>query len=124
KINTWAERQADNKRKSDDTARNNQNQQLNKRHNTGRAYATGNGGRRPYRGPRPLKDCPKWKNNNNPTGNIRLEMPRLSKGVCRGQSGATPTNNVGTVNVLPKQPYASILFDTVVPIGVLYLTAI
>ncbi|GJX88330.1 hypothetical protein Tco_0340344 [Tanacetum coccineum] len=27
KINTWAERQADNKRKSDDTARNNQNQQ-------------------------------------------------------------------------------------------------
>ncbi|GKF54416.1 hypothetical protein Tco_0161326, partial [Tanacetum coccineum] len=28
KINIWAERQADNKRKSDDTARNNQNQQL------------------------------------------------------------------------------------------------
>ncbi|GJS17541.1 putative reverse transcriptase domain-containing protein [Tanacetum coccineum] len=38
KINTWAERQADNKRKSDDTARNNQNQQPNKRQNTGRAY--------------------------------------------------------------------------------------
>ncbi|GKB12645.1 hypothetical protein Tco_0846568 [Tanacetum coccineum] len=31
KINTWAERQAGNKRKSDDTARNNQNQQPNKR---------------------------------------------------------------------------------------------
>ncbi|GKF53985.1 hypothetical protein Tco_0160895 [Tanacetum coccineum] len=30
KINTWAERQANNKRKSDDTARNNQNQQPNK----------------------------------------------------------------------------------------------
>ncbi|GJX78750.1 putative reverse transcriptase domain-containing protein [Tanacetum coccineum] len=54
KINTWAERQADNKRKSDDTARNNQNQQPNKRQNTGRAYATGNGDRRPYGGPRPL----------------------------------------------------------------------
>ncbi|GKD94290.1 putative reverse transcriptase domain-containing protein [Tanacetum coccineum] len=54
KINTWAERQADNKRKSDDTARNNQNQQLNKRQNTGRAYAAGNGDRRPYQGPRPL----------------------------------------------------------------------
>ncbi|GJX10718.1 putative reverse transcriptase domain-containing protein [Tanacetum coccineum] len=53
KINTWAERQADNKRKSDDTARNNQNQQPNKRQNTGRAYAAGNG-RRPYEGPRPL----------------------------------------------------------------------
>ncbi|GJX50998.1 putative reverse transcriptase domain-containing protein [Tanacetum coccineum] len=54
KINTWAERQADNKRKSDDTARNNQNQQPNKRQNTGRAYAAGNGDRKPYRGPKPL----------------------------------------------------------------------
>ncbi|GJV20684.1 putative reverse transcriptase domain-containing protein [Tanacetum coccineum] len=54
KINTWAERQADNKRKSDDTARNNQNQQPNKRQNTRRAYAAGNGDRRPYEGPRPL----------------------------------------------------------------------
>ncbi|GJU28617.1 hypothetical protein Tco_1167238 [Tanacetum coccineum] len=54
KINTWAERQADNKRKSDDTARNNQNQQPNKRQNTRRAYAIGNGDRRPYGGPKPL----------------------------------------------------------------------
>ncbi|GJR28697.1 putative reverse transcriptase domain-containing protein [Tanacetum coccineum] len=54
KINTWAERQADNKRKFDDTARNNQNQQPNKRQNTRRAYAVGNGDRRPYEGPRPL----------------------------------------------------------------------
>ncbi|GJR96597.1 putative reverse transcriptase domain-containing protein [Tanacetum coccineum] len=46
--------QADNKRKSDDTARNNQNQQPNKRQNTGRAYAAGNGDRRPYGGPKPL----------------------------------------------------------------------
>ncbi|GKF57723.1 putative reverse transcriptase domain-containing protein, partial [Tanacetum coccineum] len=37
KINTWAERQVDNKRKSDDTARNNQNQQPNKRQNTGKS---------------------------------------------------------------------------------------
>ncbi|GKE93165.1 putative reverse transcriptase domain-containing protein, partial [Tanacetum coccineum] len=41
KINTWAERQA-------------QNQQPNKRQNTGRAYAAGNDDRRPYGGPRPL----------------------------------------------------------------------
>ncbi|GKB96433.1 putative reverse transcriptase domain-containing protein, partial [Tanacetum coccineum] len=54
KINTWAERLADNKRKSDDTARNNQNQQPNKRQNTGRAYAAGNDDMRPYGGPRPL----------------------------------------------------------------------
>ncbi|GKC40542.1 putative reverse transcriptase domain-containing protein, partial [Tanacetum coccineum] len=54
KINTWAERQADNKRKTDDTARNNQNQQPNKRQNTRRAYAAGNGDRKPYGGPKPL----------------------------------------------------------------------
>ncbi|GKD17210.1 hypothetical protein Tco_1206368, partial [Tanacetum coccineum] len=34
--------------------KNNQNQQANKRQNTRRAYATGNGDRRPYEGPRPL----------------------------------------------------------------------
>ncbi|GKF95404.1 hypothetical protein Tco_0288139, partial [Tanacetum coccineum] len=48
KINTWAERQANKKRKSDDTARNNQNQQPNKRQNTRRAYAARNGDKRPY----------------------------------------------------------------------------
>nr|GEV57632.1 hypothetical protein [Tanacetum cinerariifolium] len=52
KINTWAERQADNKRKSDDTIRNN-HQQPNKRQNSGRAYAVGNGDKRAYKGPRP-----------------------------------------------------------------------
>nr|GFA43984.1 hypothetical protein [Tanacetum cinerariifolium] len=39
--------------KSDDTTQNN-HQQLNKRQNTGRAYAVGNGDRRAYEGPRPL----------------------------------------------------------------------
>nr|GEY85589.1 hypothetical protein [Tanacetum cinerariifolium] len=53
KINTWAEGQAENKRKSDDTTRNN-HQQPNKRQNTRRAYATGNGDRRASEGPRPL----------------------------------------------------------------------
>nr|GEW92166.1 putative reverse transcriptase domain-containing protein [Tanacetum cinerariifolium] len=43
---------ADNKRKSDDTTRNN-HQQPNKRQNTGRAYVAGNGDRRAYEGPRP-----------------------------------------------------------------------
>nr|GFB43223.1 hypothetical protein [Tanacetum cinerariifolium] len=64
KINTWVECQADNKRKSNETTRNN-HQQPNKRQNTGRAYAAGNGNRRAYKGPRPLctkcnyhHDCP------------------------------------------------------------------
>nr|GEX11109.1 hypothetical protein [Tanacetum cinerariifolium] len=43
--NTWAERQAENKRKVDDTFRSNQSQQQqqNKRQNTGRAYTVGSG---------------------------------------------------------------------------------
>nr|GEV96332.1 reverse transcriptase domain-containing protein [Tanacetum cinerariifolium] len=57
--NTWAERQAENKRKFDDTSRNNQSQQQqqNKRQNTGRAYTTRSGEKKPYGGSKPL--CPK-----------------------------------------------------------------
>ncbi|GKB32921.1 reverse transcriptase domain-containing protein, partial [Tanacetum coccineum] len=57
RINTFAERQAENKRKFEDTPRNNQNQQQNKRQNTGRAYAAGNGDKKPYEGTKRL--CPK-----------------------------------------------------------------
>ncbi|GJS55771.1 putative reverse transcriptase domain-containing protein [Tanacetum coccineum] len=57
RINTLAERQAENKRKIEDTPRNNQTQQPNKRQNTGRAYAAGNGDGRPYEGAKPR--CPK-----------------------------------------------------------------
>ncbi|GJU84506.1 putative reverse transcriptase domain-containing protein [Tanacetum coccineum] len=51
---------ADNKRKSDDTSQDNNNQirQPNKRQNTRRAYAIGNDDRRPYGGSRPL--CSKY----------------------------------------------------------------
>ncbi|GJV55073.1 putative reverse transcriptase domain-containing protein [Tanacetum coccineum] len=53
------ERQAENKRKLENTSRNNQNQQQqqNKRQNTGRAYTAGSGDKKPYGGSRPL--CPK-----------------------------------------------------------------
>nr|GFA80672.1 hypothetical protein [Tanacetum cinerariifolium] len=44
----YAERQADNKRKFEDIARNNQNHQPNKRQNTGQAYTAGNGDRKLY----------------------------------------------------------------------------
>ncbi|GJT03437.1 putative reverse transcriptase domain-containing protein [Tanacetum coccineum] len=57
RINTLAERQTENKRRLEDTPRNNQNQQPNKRQNTGRAYAAGNGDRKPYEGTKPR--CPK-----------------------------------------------------------------
>ncbi|GKB38514.1 putative reverse transcriptase domain-containing protein [Tanacetum coccineum] len=62
-VNTLAERQTENKRKIEDTPRNNQTQQPNKRQNTGRAYAAGNGDRRPYEGAKPR--CPKCNFNHN-----------------------------------------------------------
>nr|GEU29622.1 reverse transcriptase domain-containing protein [Tanacetum cinerariifolium] len=54
--NSWAERQAGNKRKVDDTSRSNQSQQQqpNKRQNTGRAYTAGSGEKKPYERSKPL----------------------------------------------------------------------
>ncbi|GJT94961.1 putative reverse transcriptase domain-containing protein [Tanacetum coccineum] len=56
RVNTIAERQAENKRKFESTSRNNQNQQQQqiKRQNTGRAYTAGSGDKKPYGGSRPL----------------------------------------------------------------------
>ncbi|GJR70231.1 putative reverse transcriptase domain-containing protein [Tanacetum coccineum] len=56
RVNTIAERQAENKRKFENTSRNNQNQQQqqNKRQNTGQAYTAGNSDRKSYAGSKPL----------------------------------------------------------------------
>nr|GEZ17705.1 reverse transcriptase [Tanacetum cinerariifolium] len=53
---SYAERQAENKRKVNDTFRSNQSQQQqhNKRQNTGRAYTAGSGEKKPYEGSKPL----------------------------------------------------------------------
>ncbi|GJS31410.1 putative reverse transcriptase domain-containing protein [Tanacetum coccineum] len=53
KTHAYAERQAERKRKYDDLSKNNQNQQ-NKRQNTGQAYTAGNSDRRSYAGSKPL----------------------------------------------------------------------
>ncbi|GJT65788.1 putative reverse transcriptase domain-containing protein [Tanacetum coccineum] len=53
KTQAYAERQAERKRKYDDLSKNNQNQQ-NKRQNTGQAYTAGNSDRKSYAGSRPL----------------------------------------------------------------------
>ncbi|GJT00531.1 putative reverse transcriptase domain-containing protein [Tanacetum coccineum] len=53
KTQAYAERQAERKRKYDDLSNNNQNQQ-NKRQNTGQAYTAGNSDRKPYAGSKPL----------------------------------------------------------------------
>ncbi|GJS13289.1 hypothetical protein Tco_0407761 [Tanacetum coccineum] len=55
RVNTIAERQAENKRKFKNTSRNSQNQQQQiKRQNTGRAYTAGSGDKKQYGGSRPL----------------------------------------------------------------------
>ncbi|GJY00079.1 putative reverse transcriptase domain-containing protein [Tanacetum coccineum] len=55
KVSSIYERQAENKRKFENTSRNNQNQQQqNKRQNTGRAYTAGTGEKKPYGGSKPL----------------------------------------------------------------------
>ncbi|GJY19859.1 putative reverse transcriptase domain-containing protein [Tanacetum coccineum] len=127
--NTFAERQAENKRKFEDTPRNNQNQQPNKRQNTGRAYAAGNGDKKSYEGTKPLcpnlrantnaivcfecgapghfkKDCLQWKNKNQGNGNA------IAKAYAVGVAGQNPDNNVVTGTFLLNNRCASILFDT------------
>ncbi|GJX59702.1 putative reverse transcriptase domain-containing protein [Tanacetum coccineum] len=56
RIRTFADRQTESKRKFEDTSRNTQNQQQqqNKRQNTGRAYTAGSGEKKQYGGSKPL----------------------------------------------------------------------
>nr|GEV32388.1 hypothetical protein [Tanacetum cinerariifolium] len=94
KTRAYAERQADNKRKSEDIARNNQNQQPYKRQNTGQAYTAGNGDRRLYAGSRPL--CSKCNYNNEgpclPKCNNYKRVGHLTKD-CRSRPAANNNNN-------------------------------
>ncbi|GKB53250.1 putative reverse transcriptase domain-containing protein [Tanacetum coccineum] len=82
KVSTIAERQAENKRKFENTSQNNQNQQQqNKRQNTGRAYTAGTGEKKPYGGSKPL--CAKCtittdgnaNNANNQRGTVTGQKP-------------------------------------------------
>ncbi|GJT87658.1 putative reverse transcriptase domain-containing protein [Tanacetum coccineum] len=94
RINTLAERQAENKRKFEDAPRNNQNQQPNKRQNTGRAYAAGNGDKKSYEGTKPL--CPKCNFNHYgpciPTCTNCKKLGHLAKD-CRSRPATANNNN-------------------------------
>ncbi|GJY76036.1 reverse transcriptase domain-containing protein [Tanacetum coccineum] len=64
KISTPAKCQAENKRKLDNTSKNNKNQQqLNKRQNTGRAYTAGHGEKKHYDGSKPFSTNANTANN-------------------------------------------------------------
>ncbi|GJX83599.1 hypothetical protein Tco_0333080 [Tanacetum coccineum] len=78
--------QKGNKRKFEDTPRNNQNQQPNKRQNTGRAYAARNSDKKP-----PLQEgLTQWKNKNQGNGN------GVARAYAVGVAGQNPDNNVVT----------------------------
>ncbi|GJT38056.1 putative reverse transcriptase domain-containing protein [Tanacetum coccineum] len=92
KTHAYAERQAERKRKYDDLSKNNQNQQQqNKRQNTGQAYTAGNSDRKSYAGSKPL--CSKCNYNHEgpyvpPRCNNCKKVGHLAKD-CRSR----PANN-------------------------------
>ncbi|GKC95156.1 putative reverse transcriptase domain-containing protein [Tanacetum coccineum] len=117
KMLTAAERQAENKRKFEDTSRNNQNQQQPfKRNNVARAYTAGPGDKKPYGGTKPLfqghfrSDCPKLKNGNQ--GNRAGNENAVARAYVVGSTRTNPNSNVVTGTFLLNNHYASILFNT------------
>ncbi|GJS81476.1 putative reverse transcriptase domain-containing protein [Tanacetum coccineum] len=95
KTHAYAERQAEKKRKYDDLSKNNQNQQQqNKRHNTGQAYTAGNSDRKPYAESKPL--CSKCNYNHEgpcpPRCNNCKKVGHLAKD-CRSQPANANNNN-------------------------------
>ncbi|GJR16908.1 putative reverse transcriptase domain-containing protein [Tanacetum coccineum] len=78
----------------EDAPRNNQNQQPNKRQNTGRAYAAGNGDKKPYEGTKPR--CPKCNFNHYgpciPTCTNCKKLGHLAKD-CRSRPATANNNN-------------------------------
>ncbi|GJU48339.1 putative reverse transcriptase domain-containing protein [Tanacetum coccineum] len=133
KIRSLADRQAENKRKLDDTSRNNQQQPF-KRHNVARSYTGGPGEKKVCGRSKPLgaaantntqrgitcyecgvkghykKDCPKLKNMNhgNQAGNGNV----VARAYDVGTEGTNLNSNVITGTFLLNKRYASILFDT------------
>nr|GEY29797.1 hypothetical protein [Tanacetum cinerariifolium] len=94
KISTFAERQAENKRKFKETSKNNQNQQQNKKHNTNRAYIAGSGEKKPYEGSKPL--CSKCNYNHDgqcaPKCHKYNRFGHLARD-CRSATNANTANN-------------------------------
>ncbi|GKB38623.1 putative reverse transcriptase domain-containing protein [Tanacetum coccineum] len=95
KTQAYAERQAERKRKYDDLSKNNQNQQQqNKRQNTGQAYTAGNSDRKSYARPKPL--CSKCNYNHEgpcpPRCNNCKRVGHLAKD-CRSRPANANNNN-------------------------------
>ncbi|GKB94804.1 putative reverse transcriptase domain-containing protein [Tanacetum coccineum] len=98
KTHAYAERQAERKRKYDDLSKNNQNQQ-NKRQNTGQAYTAGNSDRKSYAGSKPL--CSKCDYNHEgpcpPRCNNCKKVDHMAKD-CRSRHTNANNNNCNNNN--------------------------
>ncbi|GJQ91265.1 putative reverse transcriptase domain-containing protein [Tanacetum coccineum] len=103
KVRTFADRQAENKRKLDDNSRNNQNQQQPfKRKIVTRAYTVGPSEKK--------RDWPKLKNKNK--GNQARNGNAQARAYAVGTTGTNPNSNFVMGTFLLINRYALILFDT------------
>ncbi|GJW14204.1 putative reverse transcriptase domain-containing protein [Tanacetum coccineum] len=143
KIRTFAECRIESKRKFKDTSRNTQNQQQqNKKQNTGRAYTAGTGEKKQYGRSKPLcskcnyhhdgpcapkchkcnkvghfaRDCRSTANANNANNQKGTGSVgggnALAKVYAVGHAGTNPDSNIVTGTFLLNNRYASVLFDT------------
>nr|GEU43385.1 putative reverse transcriptase domain-containing protein [Tanacetum cinerariifolium] len=112
KLRTYAER-ADNKRKADDTSRNNHGnqQQPFKKQNVAKVYNMETEERKPYKRSLP-KDCPKLRNKNGGNKNAQGWVYAVGNAEKNENAPMNPDSNVVTVTFLFNNHYASILFDT------------
>ncbi|GJT57367.1 putative reverse transcriptase domain-containing protein [Tanacetum coccineum] len=124
KLHTYAERQIDNKKKADDSSRNNHGhqQQPFKRQNVAKVYNMGTEGN----GINPKgngcfecgapghfkRDCPKLKNKDGGNGSVQGWAYAVGNAEKNGNVSRNPDSNVVTGTFLLNNCYASILFDT------------
>nr|GEV81229.1 putative reverse transcriptase domain-containing protein [Tanacetum cinerariifolium] len=135
KLRTYAERETNNKRKADDSFRNNHGhqQQPAKRQNVAKIYNMGSGEKEPYGGNLPKdnmenpkgngcfecgalgnfkKDCPKLKNKDGGNVNVQGWVYAVGNAEKKGHALRDPDSNVVMGTFLLNNRYASILFDT------------
>ncbi|GJY22732.1 reverse transcriptase domain-containing protein [Tanacetum coccineum] len=113
KLRTYAERQSDNKRKADDSSRNNHGhqQQPFKRQNVAKVYNMGTSKKRPYGGSLP-KSSGNTNGANTQKGNGANQKGNVGNVEKKGNASRDPDSNVVTGTFLLNNHYASILFDT------------
>nr|GEV89091.1 retrotransposon protein, putative, Ty3-gypsy subclass [Tanacetum cinerariifolium] len=105
KLRTYVERQSNNKRKADESFRNNHGhqQQTPKRKNVARVYNMGTGERKPYSGNLPRatghfkRDCPKLKNKDGEKVNAPGWVYAVGNAEKRGNASRDPDSNFVTV---------------------------